>query len=501
VTLFSIIAVTLARAAAEPLAVLVDAGASGLPPERIRQAIARELRTDVTAKADGERAELRVVIGDRRHAVMTYRGSGRGAPALERALDLPADADSAVEMLALMAGNLARNEAAELLQQLRPPASKEDASAAVATADAPSPTVAPPLPAPAAPESPAGPTPSSSDGLRDAFLGLTLAHPIGLIPDSDQYRFALELGFAYSRVGAIGGFGFNPFAIRIDRSLEGASASLVWHSVGGNTNGVSLSGIASWGEGSLSGVEMALALVWRGGNAEGFSGSGVFLGSNGDLSGFGGAIGATYRAGSTEGVQLSGAANLLGGDLAGFEGAIGLNLARDVDGVQLGLVNIGRRVRGTQIGLVNIADEVEGVPLGLVNVVKKGRTQAVTWASGGPVANAAVKYLNGPVYTMVTFGWHPENGGDSRYETGFGLGLHIPIAPAFLEADTLYAADRRFNESDGDRTDILRYRATAGVEVTSLLSVFGGLSLRHEIPGGPANSFVRLDYVAGIQVF
>ena len=39
VTLFSIIAVTLARAAAEPLAVLVDAGASGLPPERIRQAI------------------------------------------------------------------------------------------------------------------------------------------------------------------------------------------------------------------------------------------------------------------------------------------------------------------------------------------------------------------------------------------------------------------------------------------------------------------------------
>lgn len=499
-----------ARATAESLAAHIDTGASGLEADRIRQAIARELGVSVTAD-DTDSAALRIVIGEHRRAVITYRGPDRGAPPLERTLELPSDAARATEMLALMAGNLARDEAAELLQRLRPPApaSSDGANAAPpptgASTTGETREAAPPIPAapltatPPAPTALTMPPPTDLAPLREAPLGLTLVYPLTLVPHSEEHRFALELGFGYSRVGAIHGLGVNPFAMRVDRDVEGVSGSLIWHSVGGNTRGISISGVASWGGGWMSGLEMALVFLWRDGNARGISVSGAFLGSRGDLSGIGFATAATYREGSVEGVQVSGAANVTEGDVDGVEAAAAFNLARDVAGLQIGVVNIGRTVRGMQVGIVNVADEVKGVPIGLVNIVKKGRTQALTWASG-PAVNAAVKYLNGPVYTMVTFGWRPENIDNSKYETGFGLGFRIPLAPAFLEADTLYASRRQFRPPE-NRVDVLRYRAMAGVELTSYLSLFGGLSLRHELPRGAAQSSLLLDYVAGIQVF
>jgi hypothetical protein len=67
-------------------------------------------------------------------------------------------------------------------------------------------------------------------------------------------------------------------------------------------------------------------------------------------------------------LQLSMVANVHAGNVRGIQGALGTNVAQDVSGIQIGLVNIGHSVSGAQIGLVNIARHVSGAQIGLVNV-------------------------------------------------------------------------------------------------------------------------------------
>jgi hypothetical protein len=464
-----------ARASEGALSVDVDVGSSGLSAEAIRQAIARELGIAVTSRTtEAHAAGMRITIDPARRAVVAYRGPGAAAQSIERAVELPKRADRATEMLAFLAGNLARDEAGELLDRLRAAPSSSDAappSAAnpVSAETAAASQLAMPAPEHAPAEQPA--TPSNAvppDGLRPTAIDLTFVHPIGVYSDSDQRRFAVALGLAYSRVGAVGGFAFNPFALRIEKDVDGFSGSFFWHSVGRDTRGVSMSGIASWAGGSLSGFDGAMVLLWR--------------------------------EGKTEGVSMSGVVNVSTGDVDGFQGATALNVARDVDGVQIGIVNIGRRIRGTQIGIVNVADEVKGLPIGLVNVVRKGRTQAVAWSSVATPINAGVKYLFEPLYSMVTFGVSPQTSTASKYEPGFGLGARLPLSRVFVEADVLYTVERQFNRSP-DIADVLHYRAMGGIELGSAFALFGGLTLRHEIPRGTENAHLGLDYVAGIQLF
>jgi len=134
-----------ASASAESLVLVVEAAPPGVDPARVRAAVARELGVAVAlAPASDRPGALVLRAGGERRAVLIYRAEdGR---VLERAVDLPASSDQAVEMIVLLAGNLVRNEAAELSEALR--AQARGAGSAPAASPPPPLPRPPPLPPP-----------------------------------------------------------------------------------------------------------------------------------------------------------------------------------------------------------------------------------------------------------------------------------------------------------------------------------------------------------------
>lgn len=114
-----------ARAAVpEPRPVVVLAIAPGvaeLDAAKMRAAVARELEAEAVSPDDTRavrargRLDLSIDRGTR-ELVVSYRG---GAEPLERRVRLPADAAAIAREAVLLAGNLARDEAGELVAQLR----------------------------------------------------------------------------------------------------------------------------------------------------------------------------------------------------------------------------------------------------------------------------------------------------------------------------------------------------------------------------------------------
>jgi hypothetical protein len=119
-----------AEAAAEgsperPLVVVVESGHAHrtIDPRAVRQAISHELDMRVVSLAERRRRETRGVLSVEIHAngavVVAYRDpEGRG---LWRSTTAGADHDAVIDTVALLAGNLVRNEADPLLAQLHPP--------------------------------------------------------------------------------------------------------------------------------------------------------------------------------------------------------------------------------------------------------------------------------------------------------------------------------------------------------------------------------------------
>lgn len=127
----------------------------------VRTAIARELGVPVVAsppRASAPGGRLTIALDAARRLVVVYRdGAGRE---VIRATAMPNDPAAAVGIIALMAGNLARNEALEMLTTAPPAASP---AAVVATTTPPTPAAAPPAAPRAVPAPVVGETATLSD--------------------------------------------------------------------------------------------------------------------------------------------------------------------------------------------------------------------------------------------------------------------------------------------------------------------------------------------------
>ena len=67
-------------------------------------------------------------------------------------------------------------------------------------------------------------------------------------------------------------------------------------------------------------------------------------------------------------------------------------------------MNVARRVNGVQIGLVNVADEVEGAAIGVVSVSRSG-VHPVLWGGTLAYVNAGLKFATRHVYTITAVTW------------------------------------------------------------------------------------------------
>jgi hypothetical protein len=405
-----------------------------------------------------------------------------------------------------------------------------------------------------------GATAEASAPLHRFPFNLSLAYPLALVPDSERHRFYGELGLFYGRVGGIDGFAVNPVALRVDRGVMGIAVSGVWLD-SGTAQGLAVAGIVQRGRGALRGLSVAGVTELRAGRVDGAQVAGAFALTEGALHGMQTAgaasvardvlgaqiAGAASFGDDIEGAQIAGAASF-GDDIEGAQiaGALGaadsvrglqvagavtltehlegaqiagvfarsdqvlgiqiatVNVAGPVDGGQIGLVNVGGRVRGAQIGLVNVADEVEGAPVGLVNVNGTGRNQWVAWYAGSRLPyNTALKYMHGPVYTLVAFG--VRTGDDEiTLAPGAGIGGRVPLwKPLFAELDVLWQHEMTFHEPDDRFSDVqvVRGRAALGIEVLPDLALFAGGGPLLSVSGSGSDQDWEPHFFGGVQVF
>jgi hypothetical protein len=471
-----------------PVALLVglDLGDSGLDRDLVRAAIEHELRLPVAIRpgpggaAQGQ-ASLDVrVVAQRRATVSHDDGHGR---TVSRTVDLPEEPARAVEVIALLAGNVARNEAEELLAALVPPPAP------------PGPAASPPKPAapeaaPAAPEAakapgavrrgvpPAAVAPpgAQADDLELARqpFNLSLWHPVALVPDSEQKRMRFDLALGYGRSGELHGFALAVGHERVDRRTEGFLGAALWTHAGGPVVGAELAGAVATAKSDLRGASAAGAVAWREGDVEGAQGAGALTFAR-DVEGaaVAGAVAVTR---DVRGAQVGGGL-ATARDVHGVQVAGGVSVARDVEGLQAaGGVSVARKVRGVQIAAVNVADEIDGAAIGVVSVAGNGRIQPTVWFANTSGAAVAVKFVAGYFYSNL--GASLETDGNHGAPL-LGMGPHFPFGRWFLDLGVDWQPRYDLRSPEAKPRSDLHYRAKLGVEPTRGVSLFAGGGVRH----------------------
>lgn len=509
-------------------------GNSGVDTAKLVQALRKELgvaiTTDPAAKAGG--GTLTLDLEASQGYVLGEFTAVDGKKTV-RLLARPDDADRSIEVMALLAGNLVRNEASELLEAL---AKAREAEAAASAAAEPPPPPKPEATKPPKPSAKPKPATRKAAGkktkpepkwqpkhpLKDGgFINLSLAHPITLQPKSEHLSVVMELGLFYSRIGETRAFALNPFVLRNDERAQGAQLAGIFAyaerlegaqlsgvvGMGRHIEGAQLAGAVNLSRGPMYGAQGAGAVNGSLGKVEGVQGAGAVNFATADLDGVQVAGAGNYVRRDLEGVQLAGAANGVGGvaeggqvagvanvadgvegfqtagilnlslgKLDGFQAGIVNTVFGPIEGAQVGLINVGGgSVKGLQLGLVNVAGEVKGTSIGLVSIAKNGRVQPTFWVASGKRINAGVSFEVGPVYSLPFFG--ADAYGDRRYEWGVNLGLRARLERVFAGLEAGYSSEQK--QFDQAITPIERGRLLGGIElIEQTLSIFGGVGVR-----------------------
>jgi len=367
-----------------------------LPRERLRDLVAKELGKPVSLSAAGGGAAGGVVTVTYRQAAkelaVTWDGPKRGT--VSRVISAPAKVDDVVRDAAMLAGNLARDEADELVT---PPATPT--------------TPLPPLPSAEAvqvPEKESPPTAPpvvvrSEEGKAKDKEDLTLGlfYPLSTNWGRPWVRTRFDFNLIVGRIGQLDGFQLGGVNV-VARSGPGEKGT-------GDVNGLQLGYITNVATGKLSGMQLSQFVNVTARDAEGWQLATILNRTGGSLTG----------------IQTSWLVNSVGGEMTGVQ--IGsLNLSGDVTGAQIGFINVGKKVNGTMIGLVNVADDVDGVPIGIASVTKSGGVHPQVWTSNATFGNLGLKLATKHTYTMPSAHYH------HAYErdfvgAGFTIGGHIPI--------------------------------------------------------------------------
>ena len=423
----------------------------------LRVALANTLGIAITEPKSDLREALATVVVRRRAdgnvTIVFIRPDGRE---VERTLDLPADRALATETIALAAGNLVRDEAAELVAALTPPPSSGEAPA--------SPEELPTVDAPSSPPAPATPRVSCNDG-EPLFFGADFAPYAGTSSKYPDRPRTLSLNF-------IGGYarGLNGFELGVGANIESAFMC-----------GVQLAAGANVVMGPVRGVQLATANVALG-TVHGVQ-LGVFGLAKGDIEGAQIAT-VSIGGGALEGVQL-GVVNLLKGAAVGNQSGVVNVASADVRGAQVGVVNVAHggvegvqigttnvatgEVRGTQVGVLNYAD-VSDYPVGVVSVVRRGRTSVDGWVTEAGIGMAGVRHGGRVIHNVYGAGYRV--GTPSGWSFALGIGARLELSPkAHIDFETIAYWLQR-NEPFVEDAQIASAGASFGYALTPVFGVF-----------------------------
>jgi hypothetical protein len=458
-----------------PSAARADLSAAHGPDTR-RAGLA--LRTDGWDESDGQglrlalESTLGVVVSESKNehgeelatVVVRRRSNGNvtivfvrpGGREVERTLDLPADRAIATETIALAAGNLVRDEAAELVAALTPPPAAPEAAP-------PTPEVVLSAPLPTTRR-------VSCTDAEPIFFGADFAPYAGTSSKYPDRRRTLSLNF-------VGGYarGLRGFELGVGANIESAFMCGVQVAAGanvvlGDVRGVQLAvgdvalgnlegvqvGVANFAKGNIEGVQVGVASV-GGGALEGAQVSVVNL-LNGSVLG-----------------NQSGVVNLASANISGAQVGVVNVAGGGVDGVQVGTTNIANgEVHGTQIGVVNYAD-VSDYPVGVVSVVRHGRTSVDGWATEAGIGMVGARHGGRVIHNVYGVGYRA--GTTDGWALALGLGARAEIAPKFhVDFETIAYWIQRGKPFDQD-AQIGSLGASFGYALTPVFGLFAAPTL------------------------
>ncbi|AUX23716.1 hypothetical protein SOCEGT47_042460 [Sorangium cellulosum] len=489
--------------AAEPSAagldLLVEDAPWTLDPDAVRAAVERELAGPVTAVSAASAGRPTLVLRGEPDGQVTLTFHAQDGRHIGRTIDLPQDPGRAAEAIALLAGNLVRDEAAELAAALSKRAPAAPTAPATAPAAPPaSPAAAPASPAAAPPASPAADRPAPRPprarpapacalaGASSVLVGgdvVPLVGTSGVVGTNVVRRYSLNLLGGYT--AGVDGVELSA-GVNIESSfLCGAQISVVGNLVAGPvrgaqvTGGVNLStslhgaqiGLVNLAVGPVGGAQTGLANLAVG-PVDGAQ-TGLANVATGPVAGAQSGL-ANLAVGPVDGAQI-GLVNVATGELSGAQIGLANVVTGESTGMQAGLVNVARgKVKGAQIGLVNYAGD-SPFSLGLLNFIRDGRLHLDVWGLESGIVMAGLKHGSDHFHNIYGVGMRLA--GD-RPLTVFTLGLggRISIAErVYADVDVLgYSLHEisRLNPS----AMMSQARALLGFRLSPDLALFGGPS-------------------------
>lgn len=405
-----------------------------------RKAILRALEEEFQVRVlETESTNGLVISVDARQLQASYRENDGKIVAREMAL--PEAESHQLDTIALLAGNLARDEGGELLAQLQAAQAAqaaqtaetsndlkdEDTSLADAALDAPEPSpevakVSPTVAPAAKTESPAAPpapvvAPVPLRELDDVPVSISIAGSLAFPPMLRERRTHFEVGLIHSNLGAVDGFAASLFALRnqgldTKNGNKGVVLAGLWLRSSGYFKGMSFAGLVDHMAGGMQGAQGAGLVAIQTGNMKGFQAAllvsvvgerikgvqlaGIAVHSSGGVSGQQLALISSSAGGTVDGNQFSvvnvapdvkghqfGIANIAYRGFTGLQLGI-TNVAGDFKGTQIGLLNVGGRGRGTQLALLNVARDLEGTSIAPLSIIPGTRNQLLSYVTYSP---------------------------------------------------------------------------------------------------------------------
>ncbi|WP_437994578.1 LA_2272 family surface repeat-containing protein [Sorangium sp. So ce145] len=510
--------------AEEPSAAGVELVVDGAPwtldPDAVRAAIGRELGADVTLARAATAGRSTLVLRGEPDGRVTLSYSAADGRRIERTIDVPEDPDRAAEAIALLAGNLVRDEAAELAAALgkRPPeapAAAQPAPAAPPDAGrpAPPPRAARPAkasrPAPAPPE----PPPCASPGATSVLFGADVLPLVGSSTFTGtnvvrHYSLSLVAGYTAGTTGIELSAGASISSSFLCGAQLSTAANLVFGpargvqvtsgaNVVGSLRGAQIGavnvaagpvagaqvGAVNVAAGQVDGAQVGMANLAAGASVDLQVGvANVVVSKSTDVQ-----IGAANVAvGEATDVQLS-LVNVAAGGSADLQAGLTNLAAGESADVQIGLVNIATgKVGGAQIGLVNYADD-SPFSLGLFNFIRKGRLHVDAWGLESGIVMAGVKHGSDHIHNIYGIGLRTI-GNRPLLVSALGLGGRISIHQrAYVDVDVLGYTLHEPSTLE-PAAIIAQARALLGFRLFPELAIFGGPSFNVAFGGTPADA-------------
>lgn len=302
------------------------------------------------------------------------------------------------------------------------------------------------------------------------FTGLQIS---GLHNDVLKSVDGIQISTGYNRVREkLNGIQIGGLYNNVRKNVEGIQISVGYNLAHEELNGVQIGGVHNRVLQTFKGLQLTVLYNQTNGDFKGMQFAGLFNNVNNSFNGLQFSTGYNRTKNKLTGWQigvLNTAEQVKGAQFA----LLGNFIAKEANGLQIGgIFNYAKQLKGLQIGLVNIADTSSGYSLGLINIIKKGYHKIGLSTNESIDFNAALKTGNHKLYTQVLFG---KNFSSNQKLTalGIGIGKEFNIGKQFLLNPEI--SSRYIYQGDWKYHNILnRLDVNIGYRLTKWLAVDAG---------------------------